>query len=395
MGVGAAPPPVATPPGRYRLILVGTPIWFSRPAAPLLSALSTLDLRGAAVAGFFTLTHGYDAAASVSSLAEAVRARGGRYLGHFTVKHRRSRQAASEDAALLQQVDSLVAAHLPSWQEQAKLGAGAIQKPLPRPQAPTPRSHASVLVGLQPRGSKPPLFCVTSGYGDVLALAALAQQIGPEQPFYVLQPSTELKAAPLADPLSHLQHRLALTRTYAEAIRQVAPTGPYRIAGYSAGGLMAAAVAEYLTGGGAEVEHLILLDPAGSVPGWEYRLFLSLKSWVNRHIPSVDPRRSRVFHVYHAYFTDDGFLLHVGAVTDYVPSRAATRITFVNARDSLMRFTLRLKRWRRAVGETLEFREVPGDHLTFFRMPNAATLALCLRELLREDRPRPTPAPGR
>lgn len=390
----AAAPPTA-PDRRYRLVLIGAPIWLLRPAAPLWSALRALDLRGAAVAGFFTMTHAYNPY-SAARLAAQVQAGGGRYLSHFTVQYRGAPERAGHDAALHLQIDSLLTAHLPAWQQQARLDPAGLRQPdsapRPRPSAVEQVRRSTVLVGLQPRGTRPPLFCVTSGYGDVLALATLAQQVGQDQPFYVLQPPTDLKVVPLVGDAAHTQHRLDLVRAYVEAIRQVAPRGPYRIAGYSAGGLMASAVAEYLSGSGAAVEHLILLDPAGSVPRWEYRLFTSLKAWVNRRIPRIDPRRSRVWHLYHAYFTDDGFMLHVGAVTGYVPYRCAARTTFINATGSLMRFTLRLPRWRWAVGEQLALREVPGDHLTFFRAPHVATLALCLRELLREP-PAPAAAP--
>src|SRR6185436_15152495 len=119
---------------------------------------------------------------------------------------------------------------------------------------------------LKPCGSRPPLFCVTSGYGDVLALTALAQRMAAERPFYALQPPLDMAAAPLAGPEASAARRVELCRAYAEAIRKVAPHGPYHLAGYSAGGLMAAAVAAHLRGAGAAVRDLFLLDPAGSVP---------------------------------------------------------------------------------------------------------------------------------
>ena len=45
----------------------------------------------------------------------------------------------------------------------------------------------SALVALRPGGAHPPLFCVHAHGGEVLFYRALAQELGPAQPFYALQ----------------------------------------------------------------------------------------------------------------------------------------------------------------------------------------------------------------
>ncbi|HEY6397455.1 MAG TPA: amino acid adenylation domain-containing protein, partial [Solirubrobacteraceae bacterium] len=49
------------------------------------------------------------------------------------------------------------------------------------------RSRFTSLVAIQPRGSRPPLFCFHGGAGTILHLAELSRRLGPDQPFYALQ----------------------------------------------------------------------------------------------------------------------------------------------------------------------------------------------------------------
>ncbi len=93
-------------------------------------------MRGAAVAGFFTMTHAYNPY-SAARLAAQVQAGGGRYLSHFTVQYRGAPERAGHDAALHLQIDSLLSAHLPAWQQQARLDPAGLRQPdsAPRPQA--------------------------------------------------------------------------------------------------------------------------------------------------------------------------------------------------------------------------------------------------------------------
>lgn len=373
-GARVAAPPRIEP--RRRLVLVLAPIWLFGPAPPLVARLREVDWGGAAVFGIFTYATVY-APHTARVLAESVEARGGRYMGHAGLRLR-----GADDPALGREIDALIDAHLPAWRLLARLDPERPTASVPAPRPASARVGGSILVSLKPRGSLPPLFCVTSGYGDVLALAALASRMAPERPFYALQPPPELPAEPLAGPEAIARRRVELCCAYADAIRSVTPRGPYHLAGYSAGALMATVVAAHLRGIGDEVRHLILLDPPGGVPPWEYRLFVRARALVQRHIPKLAPDRARILHVYHAYFTDAGFLHHVGAVTGYTPHRAADRVTFVTARDSLMRFTIRILRWRAALGDALEFRSVPGDHLTFLRPPHVDALAACIRDLL-------------
>jgi amino acid adenylation domain-containing protein len=108
----------------------------------------------------------------------------------------------------------------------------------------------SVLVPLQ-AGSpgRRPLFCVHPVGGEVVAYRELARHLGTRQPVYGLQ-SPE---PPLADVRE-------MAGRYAAAVRGVQPEGPYRIAGWSMGGIVAYEMARRLQMLGERVEILALID---------------------------------------------------------------------------------------------------------------------------------------
>lgn len=106
------------------------------------------------------------------------------------------------------------------------------------------------LVRIQEAGDKPPLFFVHPTGGDVLCYAPLARQLGPRQPFFALQA--------LMDSDSHSVEEMAAR--YLEEVRRVRPQGPYRLGGWSTGGIVAQAMARLLEADGEQVEVLMLLE---------------------------------------------------------------------------------------------------------------------------------------
>ncbi len=109
-----------------------------------------------------------------------------------------------------------------------------------------------VLVPLQ-EGSpdRRPLFCVHPVGGEVVAYRELARRLGADQPVYGLQSSDP--------PLEDVREMAAL---YVAAVREVQPAGPYRIAGWSMGGVVAYEMARQLEARGETVETLALIDAA-------------------------------------------------------------------------------------------------------------------------------------
>jgi amino acid adenylation domain-containing protein len=117
--------------------------------------------------------------------------------------------------------------------------------------------ETSSLVPIQPAGSRPPLFCVHPAGGDVLCFAELARHLGPDQPFYGFQSRGLTGAEP---PLTRIEDMAA---HYIEEMRRQQPQGPYRLGGWSLGGVVAFEMARQLREQGDEIALLVILD---SVP---------------------------------------------------------------------------------------------------------------------------------
>ncbi|MFJ6722848.1 amino acid adenylation domain-containing protein, partial [Streptomyces sp. NPDC091259] len=86
---------------------------------------------------------------------------------------------------------------------------------------PTGFDPMGVLLPLNPRGSRAPLFCVHPGTGVGWPYAGLARHLGPDQPLYAIQ----------ARALSELGHSPEsveeMVEDYLPLIREVQPHGPY------------------------------------------------------------------------------------------------------------------------------------------------------------------------
>lgn len=120
-----------------------------------------------------------------------------------------------------------------------------------------------VLVPLATRGTRPPLFVVNTVAAEATELQALASRLGPDQPFYVLQPFVPADAAPFSDAIDSIARRCM------PAIRTVQPHGPYLLGGWSFGALVAYEVAVRLESAGETVALLSAIDSVG--PLWRTR----------------------------------------------------------------------------------------------------------------------------
>ncbi len=113
----------------------------------------------------------------------------------------------------------------------------------------------SPLVPIQPLGERMPLFCVHALGGEVLSYYQLARHLGAGQPIYGLQ------ARPLDGQTESPRVTIEETAAdYLDAVRSFQPAGPYLLAGYSFGGVVAFEMARQLVGAGEEVALLAILD---------------------------------------------------------------------------------------------------------------------------------------
>jgi amino acid adenylation domain-containing protein len=112
----------------------------------------------------------------------------------------------------------------------------------------------SCQVPIQPAGSARPLFLVHPAGGNVLCYLELAQQLGPDQPVHAFQ------AVGLEEGQTPCSDVAEMARAYVEAMQAVQPHGPYQIAGWSFGGVVAVEMAAQLQARHESVSFLGLLD---------------------------------------------------------------------------------------------------------------------------------------
>jgi thioesterase domain-containing protein/acyl carrier protein len=162
-------------------------------------------------------------------------------------------------------------------------------------EAPTPRKLAqllcrpqsdavSVLVAVQPKGARPPLFCVHGHGGEPVYSAELSRRLGPNQPIYGLRSLGHCGGA-VHDTIPEMAAH------YVRAVRTVAPRGPYYLGGYCVGGMIAYEMARVLRAQGEEIALLALFNTPspGSLKGWP----LNLQYLKNRTSHELGRLRSR------------------------------------------------------------------------------------------------------
>ncbi|MDE1165517.1 MAG: amino acid adenylation domain-containing protein [Pseudomonas sp.] len=104
-----------------------------------------------------------------------------------------------------------------------------------------------------------PLFCLHAGFGTVFDYEPLARLLDGERSVYGVQ------CRMLLDPAWQDESLPAMAIDYAQYIRQKQPFGPYRLLGWSLGGVLAVLVARELEQQGQSVEFISLVD--SYIPG--------------------------------------------------------------------------------------------------------------------------------
>ena len=170
--------------------------------------------------------------------------------------------------------------------------------------------HASdpCSVTLQSGGGDPPLFCVLGAGGARMAYGPLAAHLGAEHTILGLQ-------------YSHLSEYRDFTTVesvalrYLSALKRHQPQGPYYLAGWSFGGLVAYEMARYLRERGESVALLAIIDCKAEVA--VPRSLGRLASGARHALLRLASRFKILFH------TRGMLLLHVGDILR-IMARAAT-----------------------------------------------------------------------
>lgn len=242
------------------------------------------------------------------------------------------------------------------------------------------------LVPLRPEGTTRPLFVVSGLGGHAFALRELAQLLSANQRVFGMRPRGLDDRQPPHDRIEDM------AAYYIEAIREFAPDGPYDLAGFSAGGIVAYEIAQQLLAAGAQMGLLALIDTPG--PGYRrhgprHEERRSLVDRLTRHAAAIAERRPRAAIGYCAERATAVYRrMWRRAIDAYTPRPIDCRVVLFSAADK--------SRWRDAdvldaamgwgelTGGRLQVCAVPGDHLQIAKPPHVKGLADALQNALRE-----------
>jgi amino acid adenylation domain-containing protein len=245
----------------------------------------------------------------------------------------------------------------------------------------------SSLVEIQKGNGRVPFFCVHGVGGNVVGFRDLSRHLGGDQPFYALQPQGLDGKRPCLTTVEEMAER------YLKEIRRAQPQGPYRLGGYSFGGLVAYEMAQRLQAEGEDIELLALFDAYG--PGKSQTRTQQLKNL------SKLPLKERISFV----FKKGTFVLmtlrkrnelrnlpaQLRAVREAC-SQAADRYKIQPYQGRITLFRVREKSvgslddpyaiwWKLAAGG-VDLHEISGDHLSMLKEPQVRWLAGELRDCL-------------
>ena len=140
---------------------------------------------------------------------------------------------------------------------------------------------ASCVVAVQPHGTRPRLFAVAGYGGGIAPFKILARELGMDQPLCVLDIGV------FGDEKDDFTLE-ELTQRMVADMREVQPTGPYHLVGYSMGGKIVYEMAQQLRCAGEQLALLALLDSAG--PGYPRRASFVVRAWLHlRHGLTLRP----------------------------------------------------------------------------------------------------------
>ncbi|MBX9400698.1 amino acid adenylation domain-containing protein [Lysobacter sp. BMK333-48F3] len=276
------------------------------------------------------------------------------------------------------------------------------------------------LLALRPSGGARPLFCIHPVTGLSWAYAALLRHLDEHLPVYALQSRGLRGGASLPASIEEI------AADYVAQIRRVQPHGPYRLLGWSLGGLVGHAVAALLQQLGERVELLAMMDSYPFVAdaaeaGGEAQQVAAVLKFLGFHQQARDNppqdmraladllcREYEVFSiplVQEIMKADARLIENVSAITRnnlalarrYRPAPIAADMVFFNAGrkervdlDGLLHY--HAGAWQPVIDGRIEVHDIDCDHQSMLEPRAAAQIVRILRERL-EPRSEAAPAP--
>jgi FkbH-like protein len=278
----------------------------------------------------------------------------------------------------------------------------------------------SLLVPIQPNGTRPPLFLVHGAGGDVLwGYANLAAYLGQDQPIYGIKSRGQAGLPEFSDLKE-------MAGCYINELRSLQPAGPYLLGGYCFGGNVAYEMARQLRARGESVALVLLLDSSPANAGYEtmpwwrpsfaWRFARNLGYWLRDFVrlerqdrrsfvarklgvlrrklqrrlrSQADPKEVDIEDVVDPkYFSESELNLwkiHLQAVATHVDEAYPGRVTLLRTYGQPL-FCSQAEDfcWTKLARGGVTVRRIPGSHESIFVEPHVRALAsqvlACLRE---------------
>jgi amino acid adenylation domain-containing protein len=245
----------------------------------------------------------------------------------------------------------------------------------------------SSLVPIRAHGSKPPLFYFPP-INAVLSFHNVVFRLDADQPVYGLLATPEGQH----NPYARIEDEAAF---YVELMRLAQPTGPYYLAGYSHGGIVAFEAAQQLTAQGERVALLAILDSAIDGGGIRFQ-FGYYRRRIN-YLLHLKPRvllekfflRARVQMLWtlrnEPQVLDNHWLGDRLRRRAYEPQTYPGRIVLFRTQDEFLhRYRDPLLGWGRLAREGVEVHDIPGIHSEMLFGPQVQELAEKFNAALRQ-----------
>ncbi len=260
------------------------------------------------------------------------------------------------------------------------------------------------VIPIQPEGSQPPLFLVHGGDGGVMFYRKAVAQLPKDQPVLGIE-APMLTDASILSPGGSVEE---IATRYVALVREVQPRGPYRLGGYSFGGIVAFDMARKLREAGEEVDWLVLFDTDNpSVqPRWFSHMERIAARWrmdAEHGLSTVQRLQNMALRIYWGYrerlklrreasemaaARADGRRAtvemrpieireaHMALMDCYKPVGAPGRLTLVRCMGKNDKFEhTRELGWEGVFADGTEVLEVTGTHLRLFDEPHVNLLA--------------------
>ncbi len=286
----------------------------------------------------------------------------------------------------------------------------------------------SLIVPLHPEGTQPAFFGPHASGGNVWCYKELVQYLGDDQPFFGVQPRE-----PENGLVVYHTDVEAMATDYVQALRGFQPVGPYWLAGWSMGGVIAFEIASQLQQQGQDVAMLALIDsgvPEAKESEHNWAILLSIfafdlglteehlkrppnwtplpqmaelrQLWVVARRAGVVPSEMTLVEFRRLF---DIFKLHANTTRRYKPGQFQGRITFFCPADPFEQAVFSKDPeeateqpehgkldpstgWGSLATEGVDVHHVPGNHFSMLREPNVQILGEQLRQCIEDARAR-------